>query len=108
MQKITTLLCLLIAATVILNGAHARDVLLAVPLQAADTGTSKALDDHLAAKLGGELHSHVDKVSKAFGSDNPQADSRSLRLLRDVKRPTRNPLLDLFESWRNYLATYLS
>jgi hypothetical protein len=107
MQKITPVLVATIALAVVLNSSHARDVLMAVPSHAADTGSSKSLDDHLSAKLGGELHNHVDKV-KSLSSDNPQADSRSLRLLRDIKRPTRNNLLDLFENWRSYLAMYLS
>jgi hypothetical protein len=108
MVKPIILLSLVIALTVVLNSTHVRDVLLAVPFHAADTGASKALDDHLSAKLGNELHNHVDKAGKVLGSDNPQADSRSLRLLRDIKRPTRNNLFDLFESWRNYLAMYLN
>ena len=77
------IIALVLATSVILSGAHAKD-LAALP---GDTVKSVAPSDQ-TQKLVGDLHNHIDKggktLIKAIG-DTPQADSRSLRL-RDKKQ----------------------
>lgn len=75
-------IALIIAASVVLSGAHAKDI-------AALPGESqKVAHDDQPIKVSPDLHNHVDKGGKSFVKsmgDNPQADHRSLRL-RDKKQ----------------------
>ena len=107
MHKVATTLCIMIVGAVILNSLHGKDFLIAMPLYF-DDSKNQTRDDPTqgAPKVGGDLHNHIDKAGKILGSDNPQSDTRSLRLLRD-RRHNRNPMLDLFDTWRNYIGTYL-
>jgi len=94
----TTALSLLLAATVILNGAHAKDLV----------STNSQLDNHAAGiKIVADLHPHIDKQTNKMAQDTPQLDGRSLRL-RDYKRIQLNALRNWLDTWREQFALFLS
>lgn len=93
-----TLLSLMLAVTVILNGAHVKDIL---------NLTSATDVQNTGAKVASDLHPHVDKqINKVF-QDTPQLDGRSFRL-RDYKRIQFNAWRNWLGSWREQLALFLS
>lgn len=106
MTQTSAILSLAIALSVVLSGTHAKDIT-AIPVRESDT-TAHRTDEQQIIKVSGELHNHVDKqAGKVFSSsDNPQSDTRSLRLVRDVKKARRTPLSTI-DAWREYLALYL-
>jgi hypothetical protein len=86
---IKTLVGTLVLA-VVASGVHAKD-LVGISLPAIWGDVKKQVtSDQPIVKVAGDLHTHVDKqISKmptASGGDNPQADSRSLRLLHDQRK----------------------
>lgn len=95
----------LLVVAVVLNGAHAKDIAgLTLPHL---FDTKKIAGEESQHKVAAELHNHVDKqTGKTFkaGTDNPQLDSRSLRLLRNQQKKANKPQQDswwtqLFESY---------
>src|SRR5262245_43665446 len=93
-----TVLSLALVASVVLNGAHAKDVLNMV-------GTSDA--QNTGAKIAAaDMHPHVDKQMAKMIQDVPQLDGRSLRL-RDFKRIQLGSWRNLLDSWRDQLALLL-
>lgn len=73
LKKLNNSLALILVGAVVLSGLHAKDL--------ANLPASSSSVDH-AAKVGVDLHNHIDKFSKTLVktmSDNQQADNRSLR-----------------------------
>jgi hypothetical protein len=93
-----TLLSLALAATVVLNGAHAKDVF---NLAGFSDGFSAG------AKIAADLHPHTDKAMAKMIQDIPQLDGRSLRL-RDFKRLQFGAWKNWLGNWREQLALLLS
>lgn len=102
MIKTSTILSLVIASAVVLSGMHAKDVAV-IPVS-----NNAPSHDEQVLKVASELHNHVDKQSGKLlsSSDSPQSDTRSLRLVRNVKKLNRTPSNPL-AVWREYLALYL-
>lgn len=94
----TTVLSLALAASVVLNGAHAKDV-----FNIAGFGDGFAV----GAKAAADLHPHVDKAMAKMIQDIPQLDGRSLRL-RDFKRIQFGAFKNWLDGWRDQLALLLS
>lgn len=87
------IIALLLAASVILSGAHAKDI------AALPGDTQKVAHEDQQVKITPELHNHVDKGGKSFVKamgDTPQADHRSLRL-RDKKQSLKFRLSGLLK-----------
>ncbi len=95
---ITSTLALMLSLSVVLNGAHAKDIM---TIHNLPIGVDQA-----AQKALGDMHPHVDKQLHKMSVDMPQLDGRSLRL-RDYKRLQLNKVRDLLDAWRNQLSMYL-
>lgn len=94
---------LLLSTSMVLNGAHAKEVF--AMQVAADSAQKQELTT--SAKIGADLHTHVDKHFGKVGVDNPQVDSRSLRLRETKKLPINTAIRGWLNSWRDQLAMYL-
>ena len=94
-----SVMSLMLAASVLINGIHAKDAFNANML----SDTSQAASSKVAA----DLHPHIDKQMHKMTQDMPQLDGRSLRL-RDYKRIQFNAWRNWLDSWRDQLALYLS
>lgn len=91
------LACLSIAAAVVVNGTHAKDLAAAAATSWHDT--HKTADDTAAAHfIKADLHHHADGTLKVQhqGGDGHQADSRSLRLLNHKRGVHRARLASRF------------
>ncbi|HEU5187728.1 MAG TPA: hypothetical protein VFT87_04470 [Candidatus Saccharimonadales bacterium] len=79
MKHVTALIALTLVFTVILSGAHAKEVV-SLP---SDTAHKSVATEDTPVKIVNELHSHTDKAGKSFVKsmgDTLQADNRLLRL----------------------------
>lgn len=103
LKQTITAFCLLVAASVVLNGAHFKD------LMAFDKPFSNVHrgDDQSVTKVVGDLHPHVDKQVGKVSQDAPTLDGRSLRL-RDYKRIQLGTLKNWLNSWRDQLSLFIS
>lgn len=106
MANITPIIALVLASSVVLSGAHAKDIA-AMPNDHAKT----VAHDDQPVKIASELHNHVDKGGKTMVkvmNDTPQADSRSLRL-RDKKQATlRSHWNAMIKQWSEDITLHLS
>ena len=101
--RIITAFSLLLSLAVFINSVHGKEL-------AASPQTSVSRidghDDGTLLKIHSELHDHIDKAGKVL-SDNPQTDTRSLRLNSHRRSQRLAQLQDLFNSWRDRLALHL-
>ena len=102
--RLASIFCLFIGLAVALNSIHGKEWI-RLP-QAAQEARNQVSDDGTLLKIQNDLHSHVDKAGKVL-SDEPQTDSRSLRLLQNRRHSRVSALSGMFSSWRNYLALHL-
>ncbi len=98
LKRTIATISLVLATSVVLNGAHAKDIFGMFNVQ--------KVDDQSVVKMAGDLHPHVDKQMKV-AQDTPQLDGRSLRL-RDYKRIQLSGIRNWLDSWRNQLSLFLS
>lgn len=100
----TIALSLLLTASVVLNVAHAKDL---VATQPALSDTAQKTDaSGVLAKINADVHPHVDKNFGKVSVDNPQVDSRSLRL-RETKRLSLSAVRGWLAAWRDQLTLYV-
>ncbi|HEX4662728.1 MAG TPA: hypothetical protein VH144_03870 [Candidatus Saccharimonadales bacterium] len=85
---LTTYLSLFLGITVLLCGAHAKDVSLSLqPLPAFAKKVLIGDDGGTLVKTSQDLHNHVDKQTlNSFSHDPMQADSRSLHRKQHAKQ----------------------
>lgn len=97
MKHVTAFVALTLALSVILSGAHAKDL---AALPGTDLTQKNTTTEDQPIKVGGDLHNHTDKAGKslikAIG-DSLQADNRSLRL-RGKKQSLRITLAGVFNT----------
>ena len=102
--RIVTTISILLSLAVFINSVHSKEL-----VASTQGGASRVQehDDNSSLKIHTDLHDHIDKAGKVL-SDNPQADTRSLRLNSHRRSQRLAQLQDLFNSWRDRLALYLS
>ncbi len=101
--RIATAISLLLSIAVLINSVHSKEL-----VSSAQNGAARVQDheDNGSVKIHTELHDHIDKAGKVL-SDNPQTDTRSLRLSTHRRSQRLAQLQDLFNSWRDRLVLYL-
>jgi hypothetical protein len=102
--RIITAFSLLLSLAVLVNSMHSKELI-------ASQGGVARVQDHTQdgsdnVKIHSELHDHVDKTGKLL-HDNPQTDTRSLRLNSHRRSKSLAQLQDMFNSWRDRLVLYL-
>ena len=102
--RLISIASLFICFTVLLNSIHGKE-LFRSPLFGAEATRTQTHDSQDILKIQSDLHNHIDKAGKVM-TDNPQADTRSLRLLQQ-RRNTRPYFLGLFNNWRDQLGLHL-
>lgn len=95
LTPLTVAVSILLSTSVVLNVAHAKDLFALQPV----------VSDNTQAKVNADLHPHVDKAFGKVSVDNPQVDSRSLRL-RETKKLSLNAVRGWLNSWRDHLTLY--
>ncbi len=103
--RLASVFCLFIGFTVVLNSIHSKELVRA-PLTSQEARNQQTNDDGVLLKIQSDLHNHIDKAGKVLG-DNPQTDTRSLRLLQNRRHTRANALSGIFSTWRDYLALHL-
>ena len=111
-QFFATHLSIAIGLAVLLCGAHAKDVTgLSV---AARQNAKKFVSDDTASlvKTSPDLHNHIDKQSlktlvKAIDTSAMQADSRSLRALRESKDDNHRASISWLTDWFQLARVYI-
>jgi len=105
MKNFLATLALTLVLALVLSGAHAKD-LAAMP----HNDMSKvATHDEPVAKTYSDLHSHVDKqTGKNLTTDNPLADSRSLRTREKHHQDIKKVVSRLFKDWQQNLFLSLA
>lgn len=102
--RLASIFCLFIGFAVVLNSVHGKEWV-RLPL-AAQEARNHSQDDGSLLKIQSDLHNHIDKAGKVI-SDEPQTDSRSLRLLQGRRHSRVSMLNGVFSNWRDYLALHL-
>ena len=103
--RLASVFCLFIGFAVVLNSIHGKEWVRA-PLTAQEARAQNH-DGGTLLKIQSDLHNHIDKAGKVL-SDEPQTDSRSLRLLQNRRTARPSILSGMFSTWRDYLALHLS
>ena len=102
LTPLTIAVSLLLSTSIVLNGAHAKEVF---AVQAASDSAQKQ-ELTTSAKIGADLHPHIDKHFGKVSVDSPQVDSRSLRL-RETKKISLHAVRGWLTAWRDQLSFYL-
>lgn len=108
MKNFLSVLALTLVISLVLSGAHAKDLAASFPNTHNDT-VKVATHEDPTTKAYSDLHSHVDKqTGKNLTGDNPIADNRSLRTREKHNQDIKKVISKLIKDWQSHLFMSLA